>query len=92
MHLNIEDMTRFLVMEKLGTSLIDVYETIGNKMKKTDVLKIGIELFNLIEKLHSRKITHQDLKPDNILFDKSYSMDELAPNNKALKCENLELI
>ena len=58
MHLNIEDMSRFLVMEKLGTSLIDVYDLIGNRMKKIDVLKIGIELFNLIETLHEKNITH----------------------------------
>ena len=58
MHLNIEDMSRFLVMEKLGTSLIDVYDMIGNRMKKIDVLKIGIELFNLIETLHEKNITH----------------------------------
>ena len=55
-------------MEKLGTSLIDVYDKIGNTMRKTDVLKIGVELFNLIERLHAEDITHQDLKPDNILF------------------------
>ena len=58
MHLNVEDMSRFLVMEKLGTSLIDVYDMIGNRMKKIDVLKIGIELFNLIETLHEKNITH----------------------------------
>ena len=39
-------------MEKLGSSLIDVYDLTGGKIKKIDVLKIGIELFNLIEKLH----------------------------------------
>ena len=58
MHLNIEDMSRFLVMEKLGTSLYDVYDLIGNRMKKIDVLKIGIELFDLIETLHEKNITH----------------------------------
>ena len=68
MDLSIPDMTRFIIMEKLGTPLIDVYDRMGNTMRKTDVLKIGIELFTLIENLHAQGITHQDLKPDNILF------------------------
>ena len=41
-NLKINDMTRFIIMEKLGTSLIDVYDKMGNTMRKNDVLKIGI--------------------------------------------------
>jgi serine/threonine protein kinase len=40
--LGIYDMTPFFIMDKLGDSLIDVYEKMGNNMRKTDVLKIGI--------------------------------------------------
>jgi len=77
-NLHIEDMTRFMIMEKLGNSLMDVYEFLGSEMKIIDVLKIGLELFSLVEKLHSKCITHQDIKPDNILFDKYVSKSEIV--------------
>jgi hypothetical protein len=45
-------------MEKLGTSLMEIFERSNEKLMKIDVLKIGIELFKLIEKLHSLGIIH----------------------------------
>ena len=61
-----------MVMDKLGNSIIDIYEMMGSKMKKIDVLKIGLELFDLIEKLHANGIVHQDIKLDNILFSQMF--------------------
>ena len=90
--LDIEDMTRFLVMEKLETALIDVYDYSDSNFKKIDVLKLGIELFNLMEKLHDKDITHQNLKPDNIIFDKFFSKGDLAMGKNILKYEGLDLI
>ena len=92
MDLNIPDMTRFIIMNKLGTSLIDVYDKMGSTMRKNDVLKIGIELFSLIEKLHALKITHQDLKPDNILFGEQITNEQIKSTSNTVKCEKLELI
>ena len=90
--LGIEDMTRFLIMEKLETALIDVYDYSDSNFKKIDVLKLGIELFNLMEKLHDKDITHQNLKPDNIIFDKFFSKGDLAMGKNILKYEGLDLI
>ena len=90
--LDIEDMTRFLVMEKLETALIDVYDYSDSNFKKIDVLNLGIELFNLMEKLHDKDITHQNLKPDNIIFDKFFSKGDLAMGKNILKYEGLDLI
>lgn len=37
-------------------------------MGKMDILKMGIKLLDMIEKLHSLDILHQDIKLDNILL------------------------
>jgi serine/threonine protein kinase len=37
-------------------------------MSVVDVTKIGISMLNIIEHVHSIGITHQDIKPDNILM------------------------
>jgi serine/threonine protein kinase len=72
------DGTYFFVMEKLGTSLMEIFENLDEKLVKTDVLKIGIELFKLVEKLHSFDIVHQDIKFDNILFTKKVPKHKIA--------------
>lgn len=78
-NLDVEDQTRFYVMEKLGTSLMHVFDISNQKLMKTDVLKVGIELLQLVEKLHSHNIIHQDIKFDNILLTKT------IPNNRISK-------
>jgi serine/threonine protein kinase len=70
--LDVEDESPFFVMEKLGTSLMDIFDASNQKLMKIDVLKLGIELLKLIEKLHSFDIIHQDIKFDNIMFTQKF--------------------
>ena len=58
----------FIVMEKLGMSLKDMLMNIDDSFCLVDTLKIGIQLINLVEKLHKIGYIHCDLKPDNILI------------------------
>ena len=48
-------------------TLMDIF-TLNNKLlKKSDVLKIGIQLVKSIRQLHSLGYVHLDIKPDNIM-------------------------
>ena len=65
-----QDGTDFLVMEYLEG------QTLAERLKKgplplDQVLKIGIEIAQALEKAHQRGIIHRDLKPANIMLTKA---------------------
>ncbi len=65
-----QDGTEFLVMEYLEG------ETLAARLEKgplplEQVLKLGIEIADALDKAHRQGIIHRDLKPDNIMLTKS---------------------
>ncbi len=67
-----QDGTNFLVMEYLEG------QTLGERLAKgtlplDQVLKIGIEIAQALEKAHDQGIIHRDLKPANIMLTKAGS-------------------
>src|SRR5246127_1139930 len=65
-----QDGVDFLVMEHLEG------ETLAERLKKgplplAQVLKIGIELAEALEKAHHAGLIHRDIKPGNIMLTKS---------------------
>ena len=65
-----QDGTDFLVMEYLEG------ETLADRLRKgpvpiDQVIQIGIEIADALEKAHRQGITHRDLKPGNIMLTKS---------------------
>jgi len=65
-----QDGTDFLVMELLEG------ETLAKRLEKgplatTELLRIGIEISDALEKAHRQGILHRDLKPSNIMLTKS---------------------
>jgi len=65
-----QDGTDFLVMELLEG------ETLAKRLEKgplptADLLRIGIEISDALEKAHRQGILHRDLKPSNIMLTKS---------------------
>lgn len=69
MMLNLEANSEFIVMEKYGSSLYTlVSKCSGFPFTKPEVLAMGIQLIQNIEKLHKIGYIHGDIKPDNILL------------------------
>jgi serine/threonine protein kinase/Tol biopolymer transport system component len=65
-----QDSTSYLVMEYLQG------ETLGDRLRKgplplEQVLKIGVEICEGLEKAHRGGVVHRDLKPSNIMLTKS---------------------
>ena len=55
-------------MELLGPSLHDLFQFCNKKFSlKTNII-IGIQLINLIRKMHENDLIHSDIKPENCLI------------------------
>lgn len=57
----------YLVIDLLGFSLDDLVKQNG-KFKEKEVVMLGIQMFELLKKLHEKELIHRDIKPNNFLF------------------------
>lgn len=66
-----------MCMELLGPSLEDVYNNHNRKFEPITILKLGIDMVNLLEKMHNTGFIHRDIKPNNFLIGKDEDKNKL---------------
>ncbi|KAF7700513.1 Casein kinase I isoform alpha [Cucumispora dikerogammari] len=59
----------YMVMEYFGMNLERIHELRVLNFSTAIVLKIGLKLLEIFEKIHSKGIIIRDMKPDNVLVD-----------------------
>lgn len=65
-----------LVMDMLGPSLWDVWNSVGQAMSPNMVACIAVEAISILEKLHMKGFVHGDVKPENFLLGQPGTADE----------------
>ncbi|MBA0573628.1 hypothetical protein Golob_000894, partial [Gossypium lobatum] len=66
-----------LVMDMLGPSLWDVWNTLGqSRMSPNMAACVAVEAISILEKLHLKGFVHGDVKPENFLLGQRGSADE----------------
>ena len=63
-----EAQYNILVMEKLGSSLEDLFQASRCQLSLKTVLMIVEQTLTLVQFLHQRSIIHRDIKPDNFIM------------------------
>ncbi len=66
-----------LVMELLGDSLDNKFNTLQKQFKFQTVLKLGVDIITLIEHIHRCGFIHRDIKPNNFMFGIGNKSNEL---------------
>lgn len=65
-----------MVMDMLGPSLWDVWNSQGQVMSQEMVACIAVEALAILEKLHAKGYVHGDVKPENFLLGQQGSVGE----------------
>uniref|UniRef100_A0A7I4B3M6 non-specific serine/threonine protein kinase n=1 Tax=Physcomitrium patens TaxID=3218 RepID=A0A7I4B3M6_PHYPA len=65
-----------MVMDMLGPSLWDVWNSSGQAMSTEMVACIAVESISILEKMHCRGYVHGDVKPENFLLGQPNTPDE----------------
>ena len=57
----------YLVMELLGPSLQQIFDTHNKKFDISQIVSIGVKILNILDYIHNKNIIHGDIKPSCFL-------------------------
>jgi serine/threonine protein kinase len=65
LYYGVENNNNIMVMDLLGKSLESLFGYCGKKFTLKTVLMVADQMIKRVEYIHSRRIIHRDIKPDN---------------------------
>lgn len=71
-----DSKSTYMVIDLLGCSLTDVIQQQG-KLSLPSILKIGIQMLDILEGIHEKGMIHRDIKPDNFLIDPNRGIEKI---------------
>ncbi|MBA42590.1 MAG: hypothetical protein CMF62_01090 [Magnetococcales bacterium] len=71
------DGYNIMCMQLLGPSLEDMFKKYEKKLNDTTVIKLGIDLMNIMESLHNSGFIHRDIKPHNFMTSRQKNDDQV---------------
>ncbi|XP_015585800.1 serine/threonine-protein kinase VRK1 [Cephus cinctus] len=60
---------RFVVMERYGTDLWNLFLQSGRRFEEHTVFKVALQIINVLEYIHHKTYVHADIKGGNLLLD-----------------------
>ena len=84
----------YLVMPRLGMNLLDLLRARDINYTEESIFSLGIQLLNILEKVHSAGFVFNDLKLDNLLLDFDADVSKLKEDfvNDIFATNNINLI
>ena len=71
-----DSTSNYMVIDLLGPSLTDVIKNEG-KLSLPFLVKIAIQIIDILQGIHDKGMVHRDLKPDNFLIHPTKGIDQI---------------
>ena len=83
----------YMIMKRYGDNLYDVFDDRNGNFSKESIYSLGIQLINILERVHATGYVYNDLKLDNLLLDFGINSEHLlSDTDDILNSYNINMI